>query len=115
MESIALGEWAWSFTYHLYTLIDIYDYYIFTGDVAYLTKTWPQFKLALQYSLSTIDETGLANVTSSNDWLRFGMGGHNIEVIYAVFVGVLVLTTRIGKCNLLLYSRPRNRGSNRCE
>lgn len=89
-------------------MIDIYDYYIFTGDVTYLIKTWPQFKLALQYSLSTIDETGLANVTSSNDWLRFGMGGHNIEVFYATIVGVLLLTTGTGECNLLLYFRPRN-------
>src|SRR5438045_948759 len=26
-----------------------------------------------------IDSSGMANVTTSADWLRFGMGGHNIE------------------------------------
>ncbi|KAL3421397.1 hypothetical protein PVAG01_07842 [Phlyctema vagabunda] len=76
----AMGTYAWSFTYHLYSLIDIYDYYIFTGDLDYVKQTWTQFKLAMKYSLSTIDSSGLANVTSSADWLRFGMGGHNIEV-----------------------------------
>jgi hypothetical protein len=29
--------------------------------------------------LSFIDSSGLMNVTSPADWLRFGMGGHNIE------------------------------------
>lgn len=64
----------------LHTLVDVYDYYMFTGDEAYLSSLWDQFKLAMNYTLSTIDSSGLANVTSSNDWLRSGMGGHNIEV-----------------------------------
>ncbi|RPA94713.1 Six-hairpin glycosidase [Choiromyces venosus 120613-1] len=47
---------AISFTYHLYTLI---------GGMTWITKQ--------------IDHTGLANVTAAPDWLRFGMGGHNVE------------------------------------
>jgi hypothetical protein len=78
--SAAAGFFIWSFTYHLHTLIDIYDYYTFTGDKEYLKKVWGQFKLAMAYSLSTVDSTKLAYVTSSADWLRDGMGGHNIEV-----------------------------------
>jgi hypothetical protein len=70
---------AFSFTYHLYSLIGLYNYYLFTGDTSYLAEKWDQFKLALDYSLSFIDSSGLQNVTSSADWLRFGMGGHNIE------------------------------------
>ncbi|ETS78788.1 hypothetical protein PFICI_08641 [Pestalotiopsis fici W106-1] len=54
----------WSFTYHLYTLIVVYDYYIFTGDLDYIKEVWDQFKLALDYSISTIDSTGMALVTS---------------------------------------------------
>lgn len=34
----------------------------------------------MNFSLGFIDESGLMNVTSGADWLRFGMGGHNIEV-----------------------------------
>ncbi len=70
---------GFSFTYHLYSLIDIHDYYLYTGDIAYLSKNWDAFKLGLEYSLSFIDSTGLQYVTTPNDWLRFGMGGHNIE------------------------------------
>jgi len=36
----------------------------------------------MNFSLGFIDESGLFNATSSADWLRFGMGGHNIEVGY---------------------------------
>jgi len=35
--------------------------------------------------LSFIDDSGLMNVTSPNDWLRFGMGGHNIEANSILF------------------------------
>jgi hypothetical protein len=44
-----------------------------------LLAKWDQWKLALGFSLSFIDDSGLMNVTSPSDWLRFGMGGHNIE------------------------------------
>jgi hypothetical protein len=37
------------------------------------------YKEAINFSLSSIDSSGLMNVTSPSDWLRFGMGGHNIE------------------------------------
>ena len=74
------GEFPFSFTYHHYTLIDLYDYYIFTGDLEYVEKYWHQYKLALHWSLSQIDDSGFANVSSEFDWLRFGMGGHNGEV-----------------------------------
>lgn len=68
-----------SFTYHLHNLIGMYTYYIYTGDEAWIAQYWDQFKLGLSWSLSNIDESGLMNVTSSADWLRSGMGGHNIE------------------------------------
>lgn len=70
---------AFSFTYHLYSLIGLNDYYQYTGDINYLSANWGRFKLGLNYSLSMIDSSGLANVTSSADWLRYGMGAHNIE------------------------------------
>lgn len=61
------------------SLTDIYDYYLYTGNQSYLESTWDIYKLALNYSLSFIDDSGMPYVTTSADWLRFGMGGHNIE------------------------------------
>jgi len=69
----------WSFTYHLHSLTDINDYYLYTGNETYLKQNWDTYKLALNFSLSFVDDSGMANVTISADWLRFGMGGHNIE------------------------------------
>jgi hypothetical protein len=76
----APGRFQFSFTYHLYTLLDVHIYYLYTGDLNYLRSHWDQYKLALAWSVATIDDSGLANVSSTNDWLRSGMGGHNVEV-----------------------------------
>ncbi|KAG9947652.1 bacterial alpha-L-rhamnosidase domain-containing protein, partial [Aureobasidium melanogenum] len=76
---IDFGKVVFSFNYHLFTLLGLHNYWIYTGDDEYLQNNWNRFKLGLNYSLSFVDETGLANVTSPFDWLRVGMGGHNIE------------------------------------
>lgn len=71
---------TWSATYHLYSLIGVADYYLYSGNLTYVADKWDQWKFGLNFSLGFIDSSGLMNVTSPNDWLRFGMGGHNIEV-----------------------------------
>ncbi|KAB8218983.1 Six-hairpin glycosidase-like protein [Aspergillus novoparasiticus] len=68
-----------SYTYHLHSLIGVSYYYRHSGDRAWLSKYWGQYQKGLQWALSSVDNTGLANITASSDWLRFGMGGHNIE------------------------------------
>lgn len=70
---------TYSATYHLYNLIGVSDYYKFTDDLDYVRNKWSDWKRGLNFSLNFIDETGLMNVTSPDDWLRFGQGGHNIE------------------------------------
>ena len=92
------GRFPFSFTYHLYTLLDLYVYYIYSGDVMFVEKYWNQYKRAISWSLGTIDSSGLANVTSSNDWLRSGMGYHNVEVRllcepYAAYTGKLTFVS----------------------
>ncbi|KAJ0107469.1 hypothetical protein J7T55_007658 [Diaporthe amygdali] len=63
---------AWSFTYHCHTLNDVYDYFMFTGDVDYITSLWDRYRLGVDYLLQFIDSSGLANVTSTSDWVRSG-------------------------------------------
>lgn len=81
-----------SFTYHLHNLIGVYNYYWFTGDQAWLQSYWDQFKRGLAWSLSNVDSSGLMNVTAGADWLRAGMGGHNIEanaiLYYTINLGI---------------------------
>lgn len=84
----------YSATYHLYTLIGIADYYLWSSDLDYLNGKWDAWKLGLEFSLSFIDDSGMMNVTSPNDWLRFGMGGHNVEansiLYYTINQGVML-------------------------
>ncbi|TAQ83360.1 hypothetical protein B7494_g8318 [Chlorociboria aeruginascens] len=68
-----------SFTYHLYSLIGMSYYYHYSGDLQYIQDNWDHFTKGLAWSLSYIDDSGLMDVTSPADWLRVGMGGHNIE------------------------------------
>ncbi|KXS99524.1 hypothetical protein AC578_4246 [Pseudocercospora eumusae] len=94
-----------SFTYHLYTLIGVADYYLYSNELSYLQGKWDQWKLAMNFSLSFIDSSGLANVTSPNDWLRFGMGGHNIEanaILYHTLNQGIMLGEAIGEEQSLL-------------
>ncbi|KAK5108306.1 hypothetical protein LTR62_008621 [Meristemomyces frigidus] len=72
---------VYSFTYHLYNLLAINNYYTYSGDLEFLAQNWSRFKLGLAYSLSSVDSTGLAYVATNAtaDWLRVGMGARNIE------------------------------------
>ena len=89
---------AISFTYHLYGLIGAANFYHWSGDRAYLDEKWEAWKAGMEWTVATIDDTGLADVPwyAFPDWLRFGMGGHNIEansiLFYALNLGVTLAT-----------------------
>lgn len=73
-------------TYHLHTLLGTYDYVLYSNDSAWLEQKWPQYLHALRVSTSKVDSKNLMRVTSSYDWNRHGMGGHNLEataILYA--------------------------------
>ncbi|EIN11196.1 bacterial alpha-L-rhamnosidase domain-containing protein [Punctularia strigosozonata HHB-11173 SS5] len=93
-----------SHTYHLYTLIGVADYYLYSDDIDYLQSMWDGIKLAMNFALGFIDDSGLMNVTSPHDWLRFGMGGHNIEanaILYHTLNQVSVLADALNETDLL--------------
>lgn len=73
-------------TYHLHALLGTYDYVLYSNDSAWLQQKWPQYLRALRVSISKVDSKNLMRVTSSYDWNRHGMGGHNLEataILYA--------------------------------
>jgi len=47
-------------------LTDLYLYYFYTGDLAYLQRYWAQAKLGVSFALSLVDDTGLAKLPPSN-------------------------------------------------
>ncbi|ORY71825.1 Six-hairpin glycosidase-like protein [Pseudomassariella vexata] len=66
-------------TYHLHALLGTYDYVLYSGDIAWLRQKWPAYIRALRVSTLKVDSKDLMHVTSTYDWNRHGMGGHNIE------------------------------------
>ncbi|KAK0635378.1 Six-hairpin glycosidase-like protein [Bombardia bombarda] len=75
-------------TYHMHALLGTYYYVLYTGDFDWLRARWPQYLRALRISIAKVDdELGLMRVSSSNDWLRPGLGGHSLEasaILHAV-------------------------------
>lgn len=43
--------------------------YRFSGDQSWLAGYWDQYVRGVDRALSSVDDTGLANVTASADWL----------------------------------------------
>lgn len=87
-------------TYHLHTLLGVWNYALFTHDVPWLQSHWDAYLQAFEYSLAKVDRTGLFHVTSLNDWLRPGMTGHNLEatsIMYYVLQNTIRLADEIVK------------------
>jgi hypothetical protein len=106
-----------SYTYHLHSLIGASYLYRFSGDKDWLSSYWSQYKRGVQWALNSVDSTGLANITSSSDWLRFGMGGH-VSIPTSIPIRNSVLTKPIeyrSKCNPLLRPSRRSITSSRAE
>ena len=72
---------TYSYTYHMHNLLALNHYYTYSGDIDFLKDNWGRFKFGLNYSLESVDSTGLAYVAdnATADWLRVGMGARNIE------------------------------------
>ncbi|EPQ55724.1 Six-hairpin glycosidase [Gloeophyllum trabeum ATCC 11539] len=66
-------------TYHAWTLIGTYNYYMYSGDTAWLQNVWANYTKAVGFLEGKVDSTGLMNVTGLRDWARLGGGGHNAE------------------------------------
>lgn len=86
-------------TYHLHTLLGVYNYVLYSGDLDWLKSRWGKYIIALEISINKVDETGLLHVTSTADWLRPGMTGHNLEasaILYDVLHKSVELANFIG-------------------
>jgi alpha-L-rhamnosidase-like protein len=83
-------------TYHLWTLIGASNYYLFSGDKAWLDTNWAAFKKAVAFSTAKIGSNGLFQVTLVKDWGRLGQTGANIAanaILYRVLVSAIDLAT----------------------
>ncbi|KAI0075157.1 Six-hairpin glycosidase [Panus rudis PR-1116 ss-1] len=90
-------------TYHAWTLIGTYNYYLYSGDVDWLQRTWANYTKAVAFLEGKVDSTGLMDVTGLRDWARLGGGGHNSEgnaLLYKVLVNSAELATYLNVSDL---------------
>lgn len=66
-------------TYHAWTLIGVYNYFLYSGDSLWLQDVWSNYTKAVQFLEGKVDSSGLLDVTGLRDWGRYGQGGHNSE------------------------------------
>ncbi|KAF8060223.1 Six-hairpin glycosidase, partial [Lyophyllum atratum] len=88
-------------TYHAWTLIGTHNYYLFSGDTAWLQTVWANYTQAVAFLEGKVDSTGLINITGLRDWARLGGGGYNAEGNALLYKVRSVLTTATDLANYL--------------
>ena len=86
-------------TYHLWTLIDVTDYYLYSGDRSWILSHWPQIKEAVAFSTAKIGADGLLFVNLPLDWGRTVSGGEEISanaLLFQVLQGASFLASVVG-------------------
>jgi hypothetical protein len=76
-------------TYHLWTLIASYDYYLETKDGAWLDSHWEQYKNGVSYSMNKVDANGVLSIDQTADWGRTPQAGETLSgnaLLYRVLV-----------------------------
>jgi len=90
-------------TYHEWTLIGTYNYYLYSGDTAWLQTVWSNYTKAVTFLEGKVDSSGLMDVTGLRDWARLGGGGYNAEgnaLLYKVLVNSAELATYVNSTSL---------------
>uniref|UniRef100_D8Q5F2 Glycoside hydrolase family 78 protein n=1 Tax=Schizophyllum commune (strain H4-8 / FGSC 9210) TaxID=578458 RepID=D8Q5F2_SCHCM len=96
--SIGPGE---SDTYHAWSLVGVYNYWMHSGNNDWLKAKWDQYVLGVSYLASKVDsDVGLLNATGPTDWGRLGGGGFSISpnvLYYKVLVDGAAIATALGE------------------
>ncbi|KAF9459381.1 Six-hairpin glycosidase [Collybia nuda] len=87
-------------TYHAWTLIGTYNYYLYSGDVEWLQTVWTNYTRAVAFLEGKVDKTGLINITGLRDWARLGGGGYNAEGNALLYKVLTTATTLANALNL---------------
>lgn len=91
-------------TYHEWTLVGAYNYWLHSGDTDWITTKWDQYVAAVAYLTAKVDsDVGLLNATGSTDWGRLGGGGFSIApnaLYYKVLLNSADIATALGDADI---------------
>jgi Bacterial alpha-L-rhamnosidase 6 hairpin glycosidase domain len=82
-------------TYHLWTLLATYDYFLFSRDKTWLDNHWAQYKLAVSYSTNKIDANGVLYVDQDYDWGRKVKTNQEVVGANSMLYGVLTTASEL--------------------
>ena len=67
-------------TYHCWTMIGLYNYVLYTGDMNFLKRNWDGYQKAMEFIYAKVTQPlGLLNVTGTGDWGRLNPQGYCTE------------------------------------
>ncbi|KUJ23060.1 Six-hairpin glycosidase [Mollisia scopiformis] len=67
-------------TYHMWTMIGTFNYFLYSNDTAFLQENWAKYLLAMDYIYGKVTyPSGLLNVTGLRDWARWQTGYNGSE------------------------------------
>ncbi|KIJ59431.1 glycoside hydrolase family 78 protein [Hydnomerulius pinastri MD-312] len=92
-------------TYISWSLIGLYNYYLYSGDLSTVEYLWSNYTKAVAFLESQVDTSGLMYVAEqwSNDWGREGGTGHNSAanaLLYQTLITAAELASAVGDANL---------------
>ncbi|KAI6785516.1 bacterial alpha-L-rhamnosidase domain-containing protein [Emericellopsis cladophorae] len=58
-------------TYHMWTMIGVYNYVLYTDDIDWLKPIWPKYIRALNYARGLVNDKGIVSVKGTADWARW--------------------------------------------
>lgn len=70
-------------------MIATFDYYLFSNDAQFMKSRWSQYKMAMDFLVSKIDDSGLLNVTGTSGWGRSAPAGGYSTLGNMLMYGVL--------------------------
>ncbi|KAF9552097.1 glycoside hydrolase family 78 protein [Agrocybe pediades] len=92
-------------TYHMWTLIGTYNYFMYSGDVKWLQNIWTNYTKAVAFLEAKVDYngTGLMDITGLRDWARQAGGGFSSEgnaILYKVLTTASSLSSYLNQTTL---------------
>lgn len=89
-DTASFQDGSQSDTYHVWGLISMYEYFMYSGDQEWLNLHWSNITRGIEYTMKRLhSKTCLQNQTQPNDWGRQGGGGYN-SVLNALNYHMLV-------------------------
>jgi alpha-L-rhamnosidase len=94
-----------SVSYSTHFVNDLFEYYLYTGDRAFISQEWPAVESQLAYlaALTNAQHLVVTDASNGDNWILAGLTGTVTEyndLYYRALTGAVELATALGKGNI---------------